>query len=193
MSGMFKAALLFGVFVDLPSGPDLDRDDRRSFDLHVKLDVNDFQPTTITVSDSVGATVDPDKPLGGVRNDNPNLQYGLPAIADGSFQINGESINVATSDTLNNVVDRINNSNAGVTAVFNAVTERIEFVQDTLGSVPTIDIQNDTSNFIEATKLDSAVVNPGIDPETLKHAVYPQSLGFGAQLASIGIGVLLPR
>ena len=120
------------------------------------------------MSDSVGATVDPDKPLGGVRNENPNLQYGLTAIADGSFQINGESINVATSDTLNNVVDRINNSNAGVTAVFNAVTERIEFVQDTLGSVPTIDIQNDTSNFIEATKLDSAVVNPGIDPETLK-------------------------
>jgi hypothetical protein len=55
-----------------------------------------------------------------------------------------------------------------VTAVFNPTTEKIEFLQDTLGSTPTIDIQGDTSNFIEATKLDTAAVNPGIDPETVK-------------------------
>ena len=48
------------------------------------------------------------------------------------------------------------------------MTERIEFIHDTLGSVPTIDLQGDTSNFLEATKLDSINVVGGIDPETIK-------------------------
>ena len=124
--------------------------------------------TTIQVSDTVGAAVDPDKPLGGIRNDNPSLEYGTPAIVDGSFEINGETISVSTTDTLNDVVDRINQSTAGVTATFNAVTEQIELLQDTLGEVPTIDLQNDTSNFLQATKLDNVNLVAGIDPETIK-------------------------
>jgi hypothetical protein len=123
---------------------------------------------TIEVFDNVGSVVNPDLPLGGIRNQNPNLQYGTPSIADGGFDINGENINVSTTDTLNDVVQRINQSDAGVAAVFNALTERIEFLQDTLGSAPTIDLQNDTSNFLEATKLDNATVIDGIDPETIK-------------------------
>ncbi|MCP5093145.1 MAG: hypothetical protein GY949_19710, partial [Gammaproteobacteria bacterium] len=49
-----------------------------------------------------------------------------------------------------------------------AVSERIEFLQGTLGSAATIDLQNDTSNFLEATKLDNANVVDGTDPETTK-------------------------
>lgn len=123
---------------------------------------------TIEVFDDVGAVVNPDLPLGGIRNQNPNLQYGTPAITNGGFDLNGENISVSTNDTLNDVVQRINQSDGGVTAVFNALTERIEFLQDTLGSIPTIDLQNDTSNFLEATKLDSADVIDGIDPETIQ-------------------------
>ena len=144
-----QVSLNNGLFISIGAGDLINRD-----------------TTRITVSDSVGSVVDPDKPLGGIRNDNPNLQYGTPAIVDGSFMLNGETINVATTDTLNDVVDRINQSNTGVTATFNAATEQIDFIQDTLGSAPTIDIQGDTSNFIEATKLDSAIVTPGIDPQT---------------------------
>ena len=121
--------------------------------------------TTIQVFDNVGAVVDPGKPLGGIRNDNPNLQFGTPSIVDGSFQLNGESIGVATSDSINDVIDRINASSAGVTATFNSLTERIDFLQDSLGSAPTIDLQGDTSNFLQATKLDTASVLAGIDPE----------------------------
>ena len=128
----------------------------------------DDETATIQVFDNVGAVVDPDKPLGGVRNDNPNLQFGAPTIVAGSFQLNGENINVATSDTINDVINRINTSNAGVTATFNAASEQIDFLQNTLGSVPTIDLQGDTSNFLEATKLDGAAVAPGIDPDTEK-------------------------
>ena len=128
----------------------------------------DRDTTTIQVFDNVGAAVDPDKPLGGIRNNNPNLEFGIPAIVDGSFQVNGENISVATTDSINDVIDRINASNAGVTAAFNNVTERIDFLQDTSGSAPTIDLQGDTSNFFQATKLSGAVVTPGVDPDTEK-------------------------
>ena len=121
--------------------------------------------TTIQVFDNVGAAVDPGKPLGGIRNNNPNLQFGSPSISDGAFLVNGQNINVSSSDSINNVIDRINTSSAGVTATFNATTERIEFLQNSLGSVPTIDLQGDTSNFLQATKLDTASVLAGIDPE----------------------------
>lgn len=124
--------------------------------------------TSIQVYDDVGAVVNSGLPLGGLRNQNPNLQFGTPAIVDGSFELNGENIGVATSDTLNDVVQSISQSNAGVSAVISALTERIEFLQDTLGAAPTIDLQNDSSNFLEATKLDRANVVDGVDPETLQ-------------------------
>lgn len=135
-----------GLFMTLEPGAIVNRDD-----------------LTVQVFQNVGAAVDPTKPLGGIRNDNPNLEFGGPSIQDGSFTINGESINVATTDTLNDVIDRINQSNAGVTAGLNG--DRLDFLQDTLGSQPTIDLAGDSSNLLEALKLDTAVVNPGIDPE----------------------------
>jgi len=141
--------------------------------------------TTIQVFDNVGAVVDPDKPLGGTRNSNPNLQFGATPIVDGSFLVNGESINVATTDTINDVINRINLSNAGVTAVFNAGTEQIDFLQDTLGSVPTIDLQGDTSNFLDAMKLSSASVIPGIDPQN------EQTLANVAAFSSVQTGNIL--
>ena len=39
---------------------------------------------TLQLFANVGAAVNPDRPLAGVRDNNPNLQYGLPAIADDS-------------------------------------------------------------------------------------------------------------
>ncbi len=122
----------------------------------------------INVFEDVGAVVDPDQPLGGIRNQDPNFQFGMPDIVDGSFDINGENISVSTNDTLTDVIQRINNSSAGVTAVFDALSERVEFLQNSLGAAPTIDLQNDTSNLLEAAKLDSLNVVPGIDPETLQ-------------------------
>lgn len=124
--------------------------------------------TRFDVFNNIGSVVDPNLPLGGIRNQNPNLQFGSPAVVDGGFDVNGENISVVTTDTLNDVVQRINQSDAGVTAVFNALTERIEFVQNTLGSAPTIDLANDSSNFLTATKLDSLNVVDGIDPETIQ-------------------------
>lgn len=128
-----------------------------------------FDTATFDVFDTVGAAVNPDNPLGGLRNSNPNLQYGIAPVVDGAFTINGESISVATTDTINSVIARINASTAGVTATFNAASESIDFVQNTTGSMPTIDLSGDTSNFLAATKLASASVSPGVDPDDEKN------------------------
>ncbi len=121
--------------------------------------------TTIQVNTAIGAAVDPTRPLGGTRNQNPNLEFGAPAIANGSFQLNGVGISVSTSDSINDVITRINQSSTGVTAAFNALSERIEFVHDTVGSAGTIDLQGDTSNFLQAVKLDSANTVAGRDAD----------------------------
>ena len=140
---------------------------------------------SIQVFDSLGASVDPNLPLGGSRNQNPNLQFGTPAIIDGSFDFNEQSISVLTTDTLSDVVDRINQSDAGVTAVFNPTTEQIEFVQNTLGSAATIDLQNDSSNFLQATKLNNVNVVAGLDPEDM------QSLESVGAFASVESGEII--
>ena len=131
-------------------------------------DLVDRDTATIQVFDNVGEVVNPGNPLGGIRNSNPNLQFGTTPIVDGAFQLNGESINVSTADTINDIISRINQSAAGVTASFNTGSERIDFVQNTLGSAPAIDLQNDTSNLLDALKLSGALVTPGIDPENEK-------------------------
>ena len=137
--------------------------------------------TTIQVNDSVGAAVNPNNPLGGIRNQNPNLEYGSTPIVDGGFQLNGTNISVATTDSINDVIDRINASGAGVTALFNPTTERIEFEQDTIGSAPTIDLQSDTSNFLAATKLDSANTVAGREADNV--AVIGTVTNFSSVLA----------
>ena len=124
--------------------------------------------TTIQVFDNVGAAVDPNRPLGGIRNDNPNLEFGGPSIVNGNFTLNGQSIAVSTGDTLNDVINRINQSAAGVTATFNAAGDTLEFLQNQAGSVPTIDVAGDTSNFLAALKISGANLVPGIDPDNEK-------------------------
>ncbi|MBT8440811.1 MAG: hypothetical protein KJO76_00385 [Gammaproteobacteria bacterium] len=125
-----------------------------------------FEATSIQVFDSVGSVVDIDKPLNGTGNDKANLQFGMPGVVDGSFQLNGVTIPVAASNSLNDILDVINQSAAGVSGSFDTATERLELTQNTPGSGPAIDIQGDDSNFVVATKLDTADVVPGIDPDT---------------------------
>lgn len=119
---------------------------------------------TVDVFDSVGTAVDPDKPFNGTRTDDPNLESGL-SVSDGSFQINGTRIDVNAGDTVNTVLDRITQSDAGVTATFDAATETVLLTQNTTGSTPDIVLENDTSGFLAAVKLDGATATPGEDSE----------------------------
>lgn len=122
---------------------------------------------TMEVFDSVGSAVDPDNPFNGIRADDPNLEPGL-SVRDGSFQINGTSIDVGASDSINDVLDRINQADAGVNATFDAATETVLLTQNTPGSTPDIILENDTSGFLAAVKLDGATATPGEDSEPNK-------------------------
>ncbi len=122
---------------------------------------------TVDVFDSVGTGVNPDNPFNGSRSDDPNLEDGL-SITGGSFEINGTTIDVNASDSINTVLDRITQSDANVTATFDAATEKVLLAQKTTGEGQDIVLENDTSGFLAAMKLDGAAAVPGTSSETDK-------------------------
>ena len=107
--------------------------------------------------------LDPDAAFNGVRNAHPELEDGY-SVTDGSFDVNGETIAVNETDSLNDVIDRINASDAGVTAAYDAVAETVTLTNDESGS-QTITLANDTSGFLAAMKLDTATPVLGSDNE----------------------------
>jgi hypothetical protein len=119
---------------------------------------------TVDVFATVGSAVDPDKPFNGSGNDNPNFELGQSVTA-GSFTINGRQIEVLASDTLNSVVSKITNTNAGVVATFDAATERVLLTQKTLGSGGQIVLGGDSSGFFDAVKLSAATPVTGTDSD----------------------------
>jgi len=93
--------------------------------------------------------------------------FAAGAITSGTFSINGVSISVdPTEDTLLDVLERINSSDAQVTATMDTATDTIRFVSDTLGS-RTIKFggSGDTSNFLSITNLSAASQTAGKDAQ----------------------------
>jgi len=71
----------------------------------------------------------------------------------GSFTINSVTINYdITSDSIQNVLNRINTSGAGVTASFDSQNNRFELTNNSTGNVG-ISMQDVTGNFLDATGL----------------------------------------
>lgn len=113
----------------------------------------------VDTSATVGSVVDPNKAFDGMRNANPNLQYGKKVTA-GTFKVNGEQIAVAANDSINSVLQKINDSDANVTASFDAATERIKLTHKETGN-NSISLSNDNSGFFAATKLNGSATNYG--------------------------------
>lgn len=87
------------------------------------------------------------------------------ALTAGSFSINGISVSVdPTTDTLNDVLGRINDSAAQVTATYDTATDSIRVVSDTLGS-RTVKFTSGTSNFLDVTHLTAATQSAGNDAQ----------------------------
>ena len=107
---------------------------------------------------------DPDGTFDASAGTDVNTEAALPVVA-GSFTVNGELITVAANDTINSVLAQINASNAGVTASYAGASEVITLQQNSGGSQPSIVLDNDTSGFLAAMKLDAAIVVPGTDSE----------------------------
>ncbi|MBI3415585.1 MAG: flagellar filament capping protein FliD [Verrucomicrobia bacterium] len=79
----------------------------------------------------------------------------------GAFMINGVTINFnAASDSVANVLARINNSTAGVTASYDASNDRFTLTNKTTGDVG-IALQDVTGNFLAATKLSGGSLQRG--------------------------------
>jgi flagellar hook-associated protein 2 len=79
----------------------------------------------------------------------------------GQFTINGVAINYdASSDSIQNVLDRINNSAAGVTAAYDPVNDRFTLTNKTTGDTG-IAMQDVTGNFLAATGLSGGTLQHG--------------------------------
>lgn len=94
---------------------------------------------------------------GNIRDDQQVLskttQFG--SVASGSFTINGVSISInRDTDSLSSIVSRINGAGAGVTASFNASTNKIELAT-TSASEDLIAVGNDTTGFLAVAGLSS--------------------------------------
>lgn len=82
---------------------------------------------------NTGATLDPTKSLDSQKG---SLAGGRGMAANYSFKINGVEIKVdTTTDSMNAVINKINNSQAGVTAVFDSKTGQINLQSKTAGLV----------------------------------------------------------
>lgn len=87
------------------------------------------------------------------------------AVTAGTFQINGVSITIdPATDALFDIVNRINASDAQVTASLDSSTDTIRVVSDVLGS-RTISFTSGTSNFLDVTNLTAAIQTVGDDSQ----------------------------
>ncbi|MGC2243260.1 MAG: flagellar filament capping protein FliD, partial [Candidatus Aquilonibacter sp.] len=78
-------------------------------------------------------------------------------VTAGTFTINGVKISVSTSQNLTDVLNAINSSTAGVTAVFNSVTGQIQLTNANSGPQSIVlGAAGDTSNFLTAAGLTAA-------------------------------------
>ncbi len=145
----------------------------------------------VSVNPSTPTSVDTTKALGGTRAQSAWLDDGV-TVTNGNFTVNGESISVATTDTLTTVLDRITASAAGVTASYDAATDSVSLVQKTLGDAQTITLGADTSGFLAAVKLSGASVTPGtsVSDPTIPMSTYPEFAGVSAGTITVnGVGI----
>jgi flagellar hook-associated protein 2 len=112
-------------------------------------------------------TVTSSKSLGVIKAsatlENANF---MTAVSDGgsgagAFKINGVSISYnASTDTVSDVLARINNSDAGVTATYDARNDRFVLTNKTTGDIG-VSMEDVTGNFLAATGLSSGALTRG--------------------------------
>lgn len=113
--------------------------------------------TTVTSTRNLGA-VNPGEDLNSVA-------FASGAVTAGNFYINGVAITVdPTQDSLSDVISRINDSDAQVTASYDSTTDSIRVVSKALGS-RTVNFTSGTSNFLDVTNLTAATQTAGQDAQ----------------------------
>ncbi|MFH1467201.1 MAG: flagellin hook IN motif-containing protein [Pseudomonadota bacterium] len=115
----------------------------------------------VQVSSTVDSAVDPVAAFDGTGDDGPELEPGQ-AVTAGSFTVNGVPIAVAADDSVQGVLDKVNTADAGVTASYDADTERVSMVRDEAGAEDIV-LADDSSGFLAAAKLDGATATLGAE------------------------------
>lgn len=80
-------------------------------------------------------------------------------VTAGSFTVNGQSISVDPADTLSDVLARITNSTAGVTATYDSASRKVVLTSVATGSTGVVDLGEDTSGLL-------AKLHLSLDPVT---------------------------
>lgn len=95
------------------------------------------------------------------------ISFANGAVTAGTFSINGISFAVDPStESLTDIIARINSSDARVSASYDGTTDSIRFVSQTLGSrTIRFGAVGDTSNFLSITNLTAATQSAGDDAE----------------------------
>ena len=87
--------------------------------------------------------------------------FATPVSASGEFKVNGVSITFdAAVDNLNNVLDRINNSQAGVNASYDSVNDRMVITNRSTGDIG-VALEDVTGNFVSASGLSTGTLQHG--------------------------------
>ena len=113
------------------------------------------------INSSSGGFIESTADVGGINpdadfNSSNDAGFKVPVTA-GTFTINGVKITVAADQNLNDIINEINSSTAGVTAVYNSVTGQIELTNANSGPQSIVlGASGDTSNFLSAAGLTAA-------------------------------------
>ncbi len=102
----------------------------------------------------VGDIVDPTEAMNGEGDEDAGLDPEL-RVYDGSFDLNGTRIRVQAEDSIAEVLHRINSSDAGVFASYNAASQGLVLQAKERGATD-IRLGEDTSGFLAAMKLEGA-------------------------------------
>jgi flagellar hook-associated protein 2 len=129
-------------------------------------DTSNFLAATNLYSNGTGAVTSLSA-LAGININNNASQANLStAITDGgsgkgAFEINGVTINYdASSDSINDILSDINNSDAGVTATYDGANNRFVLTNNNTGNLG-MTMQDVTGNFLAATGLSSGTLQAG--------------------------------
>jgi flagellar hook-associated protein 2 len=129
-------------------------------------DTSNFLQATQLFGNGTGAVTSLN-PLAGINLNATASQSNLStAISDGgagagAFKINGVTINFdASTDSVNSILQAINNSAAGVTASYDGANNRFVLTNNNTGNMG-MTMQDVTGNFLAATGLSSGALQTG--------------------------------
>ena len=135
--------------------------------LGTATDTSNFLAVTKLNNNGTGA-VESGTSLGGIKRSKVLAEANFATAittgttTTGEFKINGISINFQSTETVQSVIDKINNSGAGVTASYDQVNDRFVLSSKATGDQG-IALEDVSGNFLAATGLSTGTLERGKD------------------------------